>query len=65
MNAPAAFLDSIKLRLLAMGFTLADSPIGQYCKCVTGPNGEIYGPLTANEAAEKFLSDEDEADARG
>jgi len=46
---------TIKARLLALGFTLTDSPIGQYCKYVVGPNGETYGPLTANECAEKFL----------
>lgn len=48
---------SIKTRLLAKGFRLADSPIGQYCKYVWGPKGEFYGALTANECAEKFLDD--------
>jgi len=46
---------TIKRRLTALGFTITDSPIGQYCKYVVGPNGETYGPLTANECAEKFL----------
>jgi len=57
MTLPA-FTDSIKSRLLAKGFRLADSPIGQYCKFITGPNGEWYGPLTAHECAEKFLGTE-------
>jgi len=63
MSYTTPFADSVKSRLLAKGFTLADTPIGQYCKIVTGPNGEDFGPLTACEAAENVLPEED-ANAR-
>lgn len=48
---------TVRERLEAKGFTIAPSPIPS-CQYVTGPNGEIYGPLTVSEAIERFLSDE-------
>lgn len=49
---------TIKELLLAKGFTLGDSEIPS-CKIVTGPNGEIFGHMTANESAARFLDGED------
>jgi len=50
--------DSISARLRAKGFRLDRSYLPS-CRVVTGPNGEVYGHLTANECAEKFLGDQD------
>lgn len=55
---------TVRERLEAKGFSIAPSPIPS-CQYVTGPNGEIYGPLTCSEAVERFLSDDEEdGDAR-
>jgi len=55
---------TIKDLLTARGFTLGDTVIPS-CKIVTGPSGEVYGPMTANECAARFLDGEDSPENLG
>lgn len=60
MNAREA--GRVRELLLLQGFTLQESYLAN-CKVVTGPNGEIYGHMTAEECAKRFLGEKDD-DAR-